>query len=66
MTAITCAEMEVLAKRMDLTLSPEELQQLTTCFNGYRDQLQSLHALDLNAEEVGIAFLDPEGLTHDR
>ena len=65
MTDFTHAEMEVLVKRLDLKPSREELEWLTKCFNGYRDQLSALHALDLNIEEVGIAFLDPEGLTVD-
>jgi hypothetical protein len=65
MNDITNSEMEVLVKRLDLKPSTEELEWLTKCFNGYKGQLQSLHALDLSAEEVGIAFLDPKGLTHD-
>jgi hypothetical protein len=65
MTDFTYSEMEVLVKRLNLKPSAEELEWLTKCFNGYQEQLQRLHSLDLSTEEVGIAFLDPEGLCHD-
>ena len=66
MTQLAESEVEVLAKRLGLTLSGEELDRLTQCFNGYRDQLEALHRLDLNHEEVGLAFLDPRELTSGR
>jgi hypothetical protein len=50
-------DLKVLFRRVDLTLEPEDLQWLVKAFNAYRQQMDALHRLPLDKEEVATAFM---------
>ena len=49
-------ELEALFRRIDLTLTQEELEMVTPVFEGFLGQLRDLHSLDLEGEEVQGGF----------
>ena len=57
--SMTSEEFGYLVKRAGLTLTPEESERLEALFQPYREQLEVLHQLDLEAEEPAVTF-DPE------
>ncbi|MGI9333742.1 MAG: amidase [Gammaproteobacteria bacterium] len=59
------ADVEALMRRAQLTLTDEERQWVDNAFNGYRAQLEALHALDLDGEAVGAGYTVTAGPTGD-
>ena len=57
--SMTSEEFGYLVKRAGLTLTPEESEHLKGLFQPYREQLEVLYSLDLDAEEPAVTF-DPE------
>ena len=57
--SMTSEEFSYLVKRAGLTLTPEESEHLKALFQPYKEQLEALHSLDLDAEEPAVTF-DPE------
>ena len=57
--SMTSEEFGYLVKRAGLTLNAEESEHLKALFQPYRDQLEILHRLDLDAAEPAVSF-DPE------
>ena len=57
--SMTSEEFGYLVKRAGLTLTPEESEHLKALFQPYKEQLEVLHSLDLDAEEPAVTF-DPE------
>ena len=56
---MTSEEFGYLVKRAGLTLTPEESEHLKALFEPYREGLELLHGLELDAEEPALTF-DPE------
>ena len=54
----------VLTQRAGLALSDEELTSLKPMFDFYAEQIESLHSLDLDSEDLAVAFVptwNPQG-----
>ena len=56
---MTSEDFGYLVSRAGLSLTPEESEHLMALFQPYREQLEILHSLDLDAEEPAMTF-DPE------
>ena len=61
METVSNAELRLLLKRIDLTLTEEEMKWVAPVFQGYLEQLKALHSLDLEGEEVGGGFMPQAG-----
>ena len=54
----------VLTERAGLALSDEELASLKPMFDFYAEQIDILHSIDLDNEDLAVAFVptwDPQG-----
>jgi hypothetical protein len=54
----------VLAERVGLSLTSTELEQLKSMYDFYRQDVQSLHDIDLDMGDLAVVFppqWDPEG-----
>ena len=56
-TRLSKRDLEALLRRVDLTLTPAELGWVAQAFDAYRQQIDALHRLPLEDEEVGTAFM---------
>ncbi len=53
---ISLDNLRVLAERVDLRLTPAELEHLKPMFDFYAEQLRVLHDMDLAAEDLAVVF----------
>ena len=53
---ISLDNLRVLAERVDLRLTPAELEHLKPMFDFYAEQLRVLHDVDLAAEDLAVVF----------
>ena len=53
---ISLDNLRVLAERVDLRLTPAELEHLKPMFDFYAEQMGVLHDLDLAAEDLAVMF----------
>ena len=60
---VTNQELRLLFERAGLSPSQERLDLVSPVFQGFLEQLEALHSLDLEGEEVQGGFMpqDPEG-----
>lgn len=54
--AVTAEEFKLMAERAGLGMSPEELNELKPMYDLYAQYIQILHSVDLQSEEIGVAF----------
>ena len=48
---------QILTERAGLQLSPDELAALKPMYDFYADVIQSLHTVQLDAEDLAVTFL---------
>jgi len=53
---ISLDNLQVLAERVDLRLTPAELEHLKPMFDFYAEQIRRLHDVDLAAEDLALVF----------
>ena len=61
---ISLDNLRVLAERVDLRLTPAELEHLKPMFDFYAEQIRVLHDMDLAAGDLAVVFSpnwDPQG-----
>ena len=54
---ISLEHFKVLTERAGLQLSPEELTALKPMYDFYAEAIQSLHEVQLDAEDLAVTFL---------
>ena len=61
---ISLENLRVLAEQVGLSLTSTELEQLKSMYDFYRQDVQSLHDIDLDMGDLAVVFppqWDPEG-----
>jgi hypothetical protein len=61
---ISLDNLRVLAEQVGLSLTSTELEQLKSMYDFYRQDVQSLHDIDLDMGDLAVVFppqWDPEG-----
>jgi hypothetical protein len=61
---ISLDNLRVLAERVGLSLTGTELEQLQSMYDFYRQDVQSLHDIDLDMGDLAVVFppqWDPQG-----
>jgi hypothetical protein len=61
---ISLEHLRVLAERVGLKLSDAELEHLKPMYDHYMPEVQALHELELDVEDLAVVFApqwDPEG-----